>query len=307
MRLGTEDVTRHAKTLLREAEVGHKLPTPVDDLVSCAGLVVSTDVTLDENHADFFAAFEEYAKALSASSYDALKAGLRKTWGMVDLHDDTIYIDRSVSAQKQAFLKLHEVGHKRLPWQRDTYLYLDDEKTLRPNVKKLYERQANLFAADLLFQGDRFASHSGDLPLELATPLDLARRYGASVHSTIRRYVEVSRRCCSAVVIESSDNRANGEPTLRVVYDLKSAEFARRFEGLRWPACLSLNSPVAEALLIGRRYLKGDGLFLPDRDGRAIECGFQVYQNQYEAFAFIFPLSEELRKSKLKRKRPRKL
>lgn len=307
MRLGEEDVTRHAKALLQEAAVGHKLPTPVDDLVACAELVVSSDVTLDEDHADFFAASEEYAGALSATSRGALKSALRKARGLIDLHDDTIYIDKTVSAQKQSFLKLHEVGHKMLPWQRHTYLFLDDDKTLRPEVKRLYERQANLFAADVLFQAERFTLHSCDLPLELATPLDLAKRYGASAHSTIRRYVEVSRRCCSALVIEQSEDRANGYPKLRVVYDIRSAEFARQFEGLRWPTHLNLGSPLAGALLMGHRYLKGDGLVLPDRDSRATECGFHVCQNPYEAFAFIFPLSEQLRRSRVKRKRARKL
>lgn len=302
-----EDVTRRARSLLREADVGHKLPTPVDDIVARAGLVVSSDATLNEDHADFFAASQEYANALSGSSYGTLKSALRKTWGLIDLRDSTIYIDQAVSAQKQAFLKLHEVGHKVLPWQRDTYLFLDDEKTLHPEVNRLYERQANLFAAEMLFQADRFALHSHDLPLELVTPLDLSRKYGASAHATIRRYVEVSQRCCSAVVLKRTENLTNGDPMLHVVYDVRSARFARQFEGLRWPTYLSLDSSLAEALLMGHRYLKGGSLVLADCDGRAKECGFQVYQNRYEAFAFVFPLSEALRGSKKKLKRVRKL
>lgn len=298
-----DDVTRHAGLLLREAEVGQRLPTPVDDLVACAGLAVSGDVTLGEEDADFFAVQREYANALSAPSYGALKSALRKTLGLIDLQDNMIYLDREASPQKQTFLKLHEVGHKMLPWQRATYLYLDDEKTLSPDVEALYERQANRFAAEVLFQADRFTHHSRALPLELETPLELARRYGASAHASIRRYVEVSHRCCSALIMRRSEARPGGESTFRLAYAVRSPGFARQFEGLRWPARLSPDSPLALALRTGRRYVKGDGLVLPDRDGRRTECGFHTFQNSRNAFVFVFPLSEMLRRSRTRVKK----
>ena len=195
-----DEVMRHARALLREADVGHKLPTPVDDLIECAGLVVSDDVTLDEEHQEFFKLQEEYVKGLNASSYGTLESALKKTLGLIDLRDSVIYLDRGVTEQKQAFLKLHEVGHKALPWQRATYMFLDDDRTLSPKVAALYEREANRFAADALFQGDRFTRQSRDLPLDIETPLSLARQYGSSAHAAIRRYVEVSHRCCSALL-----------------------------------------------------------------------------------------------------------
>lgn len=300
-------VIDHAKLLLQEAEVGHKLPTPVDDLVACAGLVVSGDAALDEDHADFFAARAEYANALSASSYGRLKSALRKAWGLIDLQDNIIYIDQTVSQHKQAFLKLHEVAHKMLPWQRHTYFYLDDKTTLRPDVKKLYERQANYFASVALFQADRFTRHSRDLPLELKTPLELSRMYGASPHATIRRYVEVSQRCCSLFVMEPSSSQA-GEPVFRVAYMVQSNTFAQQFEGLAWSSCLGAGSRLTQALQTGRRYVEGDGLVLADRYGRGTECSFHVLRNSYNAFAFVFPLSESLRKSRTRiRKRTKRL
>lgn len=287
------DIAHHARLLLRRADVGQRLPTPVDDIVSCAELVVSGHVTLEEEHAGFF-----------TERFDLLRSALKKTLGLVDLIEDTIYLDPNVSPRKQAFLKLHEVTHKMLPWQKHLYLCLDDESTLAPDVKKSCEREANMFAAEVLFQVDRFTRHSRDLPLELGSALDLARSYGASHHATIRRYVEVSHRCCSVMVIDHRRSRPNGDPVFRVVYDLASDGFKRQFGGLRWPPYLNPDSsPMALALLSGRPYVKGEGLVLPDRDGRKIECGFQVYQNSYEAFAFMFPLSEPLRGSRIKRKK----
>lgn len=298
-----DEITRHAKLLLQDAEVGQKLPTPVDDLVACLGLVVSRDVTLDESQADFFAVQEEYTKALSSTSYSALKSSLRKALGLIDLHDSIIYLDQTVSPQKQTFLKLHEVGHKVLPWQRDTYLFLDDEKTLSPDVQRLFEREANRFAAEVLFQADRFTHNSRDLPLEIETPLYLAKHYGASAHATIRRYVEVSHRCCSVLIMRRTQLGSNGEPEFRVAYVVRSPKFARQFEGLGWPARLNDKSPLIRALQSGRQRVKGDGLMLLDRDGRKIECSFHTFQHSHNAFGLVFPLSETLRRSRAKIKK----
>ncbi len=56
---------------------------------------------------------------------------------------------------RAAFLKLHEVGHDTLPWQR-ALGYADDDATLAPSVKRLFEQEANIAASHLLFQQDYF-------------------------------------------------------------------------------------------------------------------------------------------------------
>lgn len=298
-----DDVTRQARLLLRDAEVGERLPTPVDDLVECAGLAVSSEAALDEDYADFFGVREEYQKALGATSYAALKSALRKTWGLIDLIDNIIYLDCAVSQQKQEFLKLHEVGHKMLPWQRATFLLPDYRATLAPDVKALFEREANRFAAEALFQGDRFTRQSRDLPLELETPLWLSRCYGSSAHAALRRFVEVSHRCCAVLILRLPRSGTTGDPAFSVSYEVRSSAFAAQFEGARFPTRLSPESVLGAALLTGRRYARGDGLLLPDRDGRRIECGFQTFQNSRSAFALVFPLSETMRRSRTKRKK----
>lgn len=287
-----DDVTLQARLLLRDAEVGERLPTPVDDLVECAGLAVSSEAALDEDYADYFGVREEFQKALGASSYAALKAALRKTWGLIDLIDNIIYLDRAVSSQKQGFLKLHEVGHKMLPWQRATFMFADNKATLAPDIKALFEREANRFAAEALFQGNRFTRQSRDLPLELETPLWLSRCYGSSAHAAIRRFVEVSHRCCAVLIMRPSRSGTNGDSVFSVAYEVRSSDFATRFEGARLPKRLGPASVLGAALLTGRRYVRGDGLLLPDHDGRKTECGFQTFQSSQNAFALVFPLSD---------------
>jgi len=41
-------------------------------------------------------------------------------------------------------LACHEVGHKVLPWQASTMLYVDDEHTLDPEVKERFETRGEL-------------------------------------------------------------------------------------------------------------------------------------------------------------------
>lgn len=296
---------RYARELLREADIGQKLPTPVDDLIECAGLVVSNHAALDEDHQEFFELKEEYAKELNASSYETLGSALRKTLGLIDLRDGVIYLDRGVTEQKQIFLKPHEVGHKVLPSQRGTYLFLDDDKTLSPKVAALYEREANRFAAEALFQGDRFTRQSRDLPLEIETPLSLARQYGSSAHAAIRRYVEVSHRCCAALVLKRSEVDVGSDPEISVTYAIQSPKFAEQFEGLKWSRCMRPESVLATALLTGRQYFKGDELIIPDRDGRPNECGFHIFHTSWCSFALVFPLSETLRQSRNKIRKSR--
>ena len=141
-----------------------------------------------------------------------------------------------------------------------------------------------------------------DLPLELETPLWLSRCYGSSAHAAIRRFVEVSHRCCSVLIVRPSRAAMNGYSAFRVAYEVRSSDFATRFEGAHLPRCLGPDSILGAALLTDRRYVRGDELLLPDRDGRKTECGFQTFQNSQSAFALVFPLSETLRRSRTKRK-----
>lgn len=298
-----DDVTRQARLLLRDAEVGQKFPTPVDDLVECAGLVVSNEATLDEDYAEYFGVREEYQKALGATSYASLKSALRKTWGLIDLIDNIIYLDHAVSPQKQEFLKLHEVGHKMLPWQRATFMFADYKATLAPDIKALFEREANRFAAEAFFQGDRFTRQSRDLPLDLETPLWLSTCYGSSAHAAIRRFVEVSHRCCAVLIVRPPRSATRGDSVFSVAYEVRSSDFMTQFEGARLPRRLGPESILGTALLAGRQYYRGDGLLLSNRDGRRTECGFQIFQGSRNAFVLVFPLSETMRRSRTKRKK----
>ncbi len=281
------EVTRYARMLLKHAGIGDQLPTPVDDIVACADLVVSQNITLSEEHTDFF-----------TRSIGVLKSALEKVIGMVDLRENVIYLDATVLPQKRTFVKLHETGHKVLPWQRQTYLYLDDETTLAPDVSEHFEREANYFAADVLFQIDRFDHDAHDLPLALKSPLVLAKRYGASAHATIRRYVEHSSHACAVLIIERVPELGAKEPLLRIKRVVQSTKFVQKFEGMQWPAHLSADWPFTELLLRRCRFFEDGELVLNDQGNNPTRCRFQLFDSSYSIFIFIYPFDEQVRHSR---------
>lgn len=126
---------------------------------------------------------------------------MKKVVGLVDLREDVIYLKHQMLPQKRNFVTLHEVGHKILPWQRQAYLYVDDDISLDLDICQQFEKEANQFAADVLFQVGRFAEDAGSLPFTIASPITLAQRYGAFAHAAIRRYVEHSERTCAVLTV----------------------------------------------------------------------------------------------------------
>ena len=237
------EVTRYARLMLKRAGVGDRLPTPVDDIVACAELVVSQEITLEEKHEGFF-----------TKSLGLLASALKKAMGLVDLRENVIYLDTSVLPQKKVFVKLHESGHKVLPWQRKAMLYLDDESTLDPDVHEAFEREANRFASDVLFQVGRFDQDAHDLPLAIKSAMALAKRYGASVHASLRRFVERNESACSVLVLAKTPvvmADGSGLPLKRV---FQSQAFLRRFGQLPWPERIRVDHPFVEPIMNGCRF-----------------------------------------------------
>ena len=278
------EVTRHARLMLKQAGVGDRLPTPVDDIVACAELVVSQDITLEEKHEGFF-----------TKSLGLLRSALKKAMGLVDLRENVIYLDTSVLPQKRVFVKLHESGHKVLPWQRKAMLYLDDESTLDPDVHEIFEREANRFASDVLFQVERFDQDASDLPIAIKSAMALAKRYGSSVHASLRRYVERNTSACSVIVLVKTPVVHAEGSALPVKSVFQSPSFERRFGRVLWPAQIRVDHPFVEPVMNGCRFKESGEYTLTDLNGDQINCCFHLFDNSYNAFVFIYPTDAQRR------------
>ena len=197
-------VRRHADRLLLDASALRRFPTPIDDLMSAAKLTVVPDEVLN---ASFLQQFMKRAKA----GVSSIKSALSKVFGLFDAEDRLVIIGTETPRPKVPFLKLHEAGHGSIPHQSKMFRFIHDcEKTLDADITDLFEREANVFASEVLFQGDVFAEEAHDQTFGINVPMSLASKFGASQYATIRRYATTSPHACCLVVLEPTQGKAGG-------------------------------------------------------------------------------------------------
>ena len=173
-------VREEAERLLHKADALGAFPTPVSEIMDAGKIAVAPDDALDEG----------FLRKIRRKAGTALKRAISKVLGVFDAHERLVFIGRVLYEVKRTFLKLHETGHAVLPWQRDLYAVVEDsEQELDPDIADLFDREANVFAAEVLFQLDSFIEEAADEPFGIRAPLGLKNRYGASVYASVRQYV----------------------------------------------------------------------------------------------------------------------
>lgn len=275
-------VRKEAEQLLSKAGAIGQYPTPVDDLLSAANLTLAPAEALNES----------FLKRFHKKCSEQLKRALSKVIGLFDATARLIFIDDSQHKAKQTFLKLHEVGHGTLPWQRDLYRGLEDcQETLDPEVADSFEKEANVFATEVLFQLDGFTNEAEQRPFELKTPLSLAKKYGASTYASIRQYVSKSQRQCVVIVLNAPELIPNDgfRASLRRV--VASPTFATQFGELNLPDIFTPDDKIGAMIPIGGRRMTGRrNLALVDANGINHECLAEAFNSTFNVFILIYPV-----------------
>ena len=111
------EIQQHVERALKDSGASGVLPTPVDRIVAAAKLSVDKEVSLDDGF---------FSKLYRAGA--TIRRAVSKVLGLLDVKARRIYLDHTVHKTRQAFVTLHETGHHELPWQRDTYAFLEDTK-----------------------------------------------------------------------------------------------------------------------------------------------------------------------------------
>jgi hypothetical protein len=155
------------------------------------------------------------------------RKALGKVRGFLAVRERVVYVDPGLSYERERFTLGHELGHT-LPWQRPAYA-VDDDSCLSPEVRDRFEREANAFSAELLFNLDSFRDAASDSAVSLAVPLTLAATYGVSVHAAVRRYVEDNPRSCALFVVGRFPVSPAGKPGVKVLHALQSTPFLERY------------------------------------------------------------------------------
>lgn len=218
---------------------------------------------------------------------------MSKVLAFLDARGQTIYVDHSVHQRKRVFITLHDTAHGFLPWQRDTYAILEeDESTLDPEIRDLFERQANVFASEVLFQLDAFQEHAADHPFSIRTPVQLAKRFGSSCYAAARRYVATNQRACALIVLNMPIYEVGAGYTVTVRRYLQSLKFTERFGQLHLPACYGPGHPFTSRFP-GRSHFR-DRFFchLTNRNNESDPCVGEAFNSGYEIFILLYPAKE---------------
>lgn len=269
------------KALQRAGALG-QFPTPVTTVLDVEKLVVVEEDFRDKGLIAKFAKMRQKGGAL-------LKRALDKVLGVFDARERFVFIDRTVHAVKQTFLKLHEAGHAILPWQRGLYAVIEDcEKTLAPDVSDLFDREANVFATEVLFQLDKFAQEASDHDFGIKVPINLSKKYGASIYSSIRQYVSKNDKTCVVVVLNPpilSDGHGFAASVRRIV---PSPAFQKKFAKTKWPNKVTPDDDLGALVPLGKRRMTGArSIQLLDSNGLGHECVAEAFTTTHQVFILI--------------------
>ena len=272
-------IRAEADRLLRAAGAVGIFPTPVDEIMRAAQIQV-VPIALDDGYLALLR-----RKATDAGR--ALQRAISKVWGVFDPKARVAFIDPDTPKEKLPFLKLHEGGHAVLPWQSIFGIFEDCRKTLDPEVKQTFERQANVFASEMLFQLDGFTDEAVQTAFSIDVPLKLARRYGASAYASLRRYVSQSDRTSVLVVLNPI---VLGEPfgfscSLRRV--VPSPSFQRQFGRLAWPSAITPDESLGHMVPLNKRMTGARKVKLTDDNGERRAFIAEAFKTTHHVFILL--------------------
>jgi Zn-dependent peptidase ImmA (M78 family) len=275
-------VRRHADRLLQDASALGRFPTPIDDLLAAAKLTVVDDEVLNEG---LLRQFMNKAKAGIAT----IKSALSKVLGLFESQDRLVVIDKNAPKPRVPFIKLHEAGHGTLPHQSKVYRLIHDcEKTLDADITDLFEREANVFASEVLFQGKVFSEEAHAQGFGIKVPMALARKFGASNYSAFRRYVITNPCACCVVVLEPSVHDLDGGFSADVRRVVMSKSFETIYDGKILCAAVTHAHPLGPVVpASGKRMTFGREIVLFDRNRDERICIAEAFDTTHQTLVLI--------------------
>ena len=222
----------------------------------------------------------------------ALPGQPTKPRGVLAFQERVVAVHSVLPPQRARFTVLHEIGHYVLPLHRRD-LYLCDDADLGLWTRNDLEREANEFAADLMFQGDRFTLEASTMPISAASVKSLSEKYGASFEATARRLAAKSFRPCILVVFgpDPSAKIIDTAQTPRwvVKYAVPSPSFANQyFQGVSGDVPSDVAALVTEA---GRDIANSvmREIAISGPQGQRYELVAEFFSNHINIFALLQP------------------
>jgi Zn-dependent peptidase ImmA (M78 family) len=275
-----ETIRTHALRALRASGALGHFPTDVSAVMN-----VSKVTEIQEN----VLGNPGFLERMRQKAGGVLRSALSKVVGLFDAKAGEIFIDRTLHLVKQTFIRLHETAHAYLPWQRPMYAVVEDcAISIDPDVAELFDREANVFASEVLFQVDSFITEATDHPFDIFVPVKLSKKYGASVYSSVRQYVTKNHRTCAVLVLDPPQLVPNDGFRAALRRPIYSDEFQRQFSSVTWPDYFTPDGDIGAMIPVqGRRASGKRQIELVDANGDRHECVAEAFTQTYQVFILI--------------------
>jgi hypothetical protein len=271
-------VHRDIDRALAVAGITGVVPTPLDQLAATAGINETLDI------AEF-----------NGMQRRARVGKIRRFAGAIFFRERVVLVDLTKGAGSKRWIQAHELTHKLLPWH-ERNAYLDDDRTLTVDALEQQEREANIGAERILFQGDVFFEWALGFRNGAAVAIQLAPEFATSITATLRYYVRNHPEPIALI----ATGRAVQEGYARVAYVEGSKAYTSRFGSPRalFPSGrIPVNSTrqldgVAAAIRQARSerpVIAFEPLTTHDVNGDDVLMDVEVFDNSYNTFLIVQP------------------
>ena len=263
-----------SRKLIREADAAGILPTPLERLLEVAK-VKNIDELPDET----------FLQTLSGKAKGIFIAAKQKLRGIADIREKATYVPKDPNTGRERFAKAHELGHQVIPWHEIDPAYLDDDESLGPSAKGIFEQEANFFGAETIFQGKNFRILARDYQPSFDAIFTLADRHGASKQSTAWRFVEEQDEALALLQYYPGNAiDEHGNSVLTIWRSVGSPEFTRRFPKLDVPRVIRTGDPWVAARDLNRLCDGNENLLV---DGHGVAFQWIAWWNSYTLFVLL--------------------
>ena len=216
--------------------------------------------------------------------------------GAVWFEERMLFVDTTQPRARRRFTHAHELAHVLCPWH-EAVLRVDTAGELFGRLATGIEAEANFGAAELIFQGSRFAVEAHQRERSLSTAFALGGRFGASRQAAAHQYVSSHEGAVAMAIAGRWPGRDGRLPIWRSV---ESASFLRRFgrfaAGLPSAAIDTrdrADAPFAAAVDAARRssHPVSGRVQLSDRGGALRRFHADVFNNRHCHLVFVAELS----------------
>jgi len=133
----------------------------------------------------------------------ALKKALGKILGVFDARARLVFIDRALVAVRRTLSDSMRPRMVSCVGKGTSMPVVEEnEQTIAPEIADLFDREANAFATEVLFQLDSFSREANSETFGILVPVRLSKKYGASIYAAVRRYVSGSSRPCAVLILD---------------------------------------------------------------------------------------------------------